>query len=113
VWRPYFFGFSPRWLTYSHFGHLQELWLGSVFRCFTHLIEETLHGFSSSPVPLWLPEFFERPVLPHNAVWDFTGEEIGAFWNFIALGDTPCGSQAAGKLRIELKKVELAHAHSR
>ena len=29
-----------------------------------------------------LPEFFEQPVLPHNAVWDFTGEEIDAFWNF-------------------------------
>ena len=23
-----------------------------------------------------LPEFFEEPVPPHNAVWDFTGEEI-------------------------------------
>jgi aldehyde:ferredoxin oxidoreductase len=30
-----------------------------------------------------LPEFFEyEPVLPHNAVWDFTGEEIDTFWNF-------------------------------
>jgi aldehyde:ferredoxin oxidoreductase len=29
-----------------------------------------------------LPEFFEEPVLPHNAVWDFTGPEIDAFWNF-------------------------------
>ena len=29
-----------------------------------------------------LPEFFEQPVLPHNATWDFTGEEIDAFWNF-------------------------------
>jgi aldehyde:ferredoxin oxidoreductase len=30
-----------------------------------------------------LPEFFEyEPVPPHNAVWDFTGEEIDEFWNF-------------------------------
>ncbi len=30
-----------------------------------------------------LPEFFENePVAPHNAVWDFTGEEIDTFWNF-------------------------------
>ena len=30
-----------------------------------------------------LPEFFElEPVAPHNAVWDFTGEEIDTFWDF-------------------------------
>jgi aldehyde:ferredoxin oxidoreductase len=29
-----------------------------------------------------LPEFFEEPLLPHNAVWDFTGDEIDEFWNF-------------------------------
>ena len=30
-----------------------------------------------------LPEFFEdEPVPPHNAVWDFTGEEIDSFWDF-------------------------------
>jgi aldehyde:ferredoxin oxidoreductase len=30
-----------------------------------------------------LPEFFETDaVAPHNAVWDFSGEEIDAFWNF-------------------------------
>jgi aldehyde:ferredoxin oxidoreductase len=30
-----------------------------------------------------LPEFFEyEPVSPHNAVWDFTPEEIDTFWNF-------------------------------
>jgi aldehyde:ferredoxin oxidoreductase len=30
-----------------------------------------------------LPEFFElEPIPPHNAVWDFTGEEIDTFWNF-------------------------------
>lgn len=30
-----------------------------------------------------LPEFFENePVAPHNAVWDFTGEELDTFWNF-------------------------------
>jgi len=30
-----------------------------------------------------LPEFFNNePVPPHNVVWDFTGEEIDAFWNF-------------------------------
>lgn len=30
-----------------------------------------------------LPEFFEyEPVPPHNAVWDFSGEEIDEFWNF-------------------------------
>jgi aldehyde:ferredoxin oxidoreductase len=30
-----------------------------------------------------LPEFFKyEPVPPHNAVWDFTDEEIDAFWNF-------------------------------
>jgi aldehyde:ferredoxin oxidoreductase len=27
-----------------------------------------------------LPEFFEEPLPPHNAVWDFTGEEIDTFW---------------------------------
>jgi aldehyde:ferredoxin oxidoreductase len=26
-----------------------------------------------------LPEFFEEPLPPHNAVWDFTGEEIDTF----------------------------------
>lgn len=30
-----------------------------------------------------LPEFFNtNPVAPHQAVWDFTDEEIDAFWNF-------------------------------
>ena len=30
-----------------------------------------------------LPEFFTSgPVAPHNAVWDFSDEEIDAFWNF-------------------------------
>jgi len=29
-----------------------------------------------------LPEFFEEPLPPHNAVWDFTDEEIDSFWNF-------------------------------
>jgi aldehyde:ferredoxin oxidoreductase len=30
-----------------------------------------------------LPEFFElEPLAPHNVAWDFTGEEIDAFWNF-------------------------------
>jgi aldehyde:ferredoxin oxidoreductase len=29
-----------------------------------------------------LPEFFEEPCPPHNAVWDFTEEEIDSFWNF-------------------------------
>jgi aldehyde:ferredoxin oxidoreductase len=30
-----------------------------------------------------LPEFFEdEPIPPHNAVWDFTGEEIDSFWDF-------------------------------
>ena len=29
-----------------------------------------------------LPEFFKNPLPPHNAVWDFTDEEIDAFWNF-------------------------------
>jgi len=30
-----------------------------------------------------LPEFFEdEPVQPHDAVWDFTGDEIDTFWNF-------------------------------
>ncbi|HYG97678.1 MAG TPA: aldehyde ferredoxin oxidoreductase C-terminal domain-containing protein [Terriglobales bacterium] len=30
-----------------------------------------------------LPEFFsQEPVAPHNAIWDFTGEEIDEFWNF-------------------------------
>lgn len=30
-----------------------------------------------------LPEFFEyEPIAPHNALWDFTHEEIDAFWNF-------------------------------
>ena len=30
-----------------------------------------------------LPEFFKSdPVPPHNAVWDFTDDEIDEFWNF-------------------------------
>ncbi|MCM2356680.1 MAG: aldehyde ferredoxin oxidoreductase [Geobacteraceae bacterium] len=30
-----------------------------------------------------LPEFFyTEPVAPHNAVWDFTDEEIDEYWNF-------------------------------
>ena len=30
-----------------------------------------------------LPEFFaEEPLPPHNVVWDFTGEELDAFWDF-------------------------------
>jgi aldehyde:ferredoxin oxidoreductase len=29
-----------------------------------------------------LPEFFREPLPPHNAVWDFTDEEIDAFWDF-------------------------------
>ncbi|MEW6441163.1 MAG: aldehyde ferredoxin oxidoreductase C-terminal domain-containing protein [bacterium] len=29
-----------------------------------------------------LPEFFEEPIPPHNAVWDFTDEEMDSFWNF-------------------------------
>ncbi|MBU0945128.1 MAG: aldehyde ferredoxin oxidoreductase [Proteobacteria bacterium] len=30
-----------------------------------------------------LPEFFAlEPIPPHNAVWDFSGEEIDTFWNF-------------------------------
>ncbi len=30
-----------------------------------------------------LPEFFSlEPLPPHNAVWDFTGEEIDSFWDF-------------------------------
>jgi aldehyde:ferredoxin oxidoreductase len=29
-----------------------------------------------------LPDFFEEPVPPHNATWDFSDEEIDEFWNF-------------------------------
>ncbi|HID98046.1 MAG TPA: aldehyde ferredoxin oxidoreductase [Thermodesulfobacteriaceae bacterium] len=30
-----------------------------------------------------LPEFFSKePLPPHNAIWDFTGEEIDSFWDF-------------------------------
>ncbi|HJV64221.1 MAG TPA: aldehyde ferredoxin oxidoreductase C-terminal domain-containing protein, partial [Geomonas sp.] len=30
-----------------------------------------------------LPDFFKtEPVAPHNAVWDFTDEELDEFWNF-------------------------------
>lgn len=29
-----------------------------------------------------LPEFFEEAIPPHNAVWDITGAELDAFWNF-------------------------------
>ncbi len=29
-----------------------------------------------------LPEFFEEQIPPHNAVWDFSDEEIDEFWNF-------------------------------
>jgi len=29
-----------------------------------------------------LPEFFEEELPPHNAVWDFSGDEIDQFWNF-------------------------------
>ena len=41
----------------------------------------TAAGFSSADDRL--PEFFNyEPVPPHNAVWDFTDEEIDEFWNF-------------------------------
>ena len=36
-----------------------------------------------------LPEFFKNPLPPHNAVWDFTDEEIDAFWNFLFLYHGP------------------------
>ncbi len=29
-----------------------------------------------------LPDFFEEPVPPHNATWDFSDAEIDEFWNF-------------------------------
>jgi len=29
-----------------------------------------------------LPEFFAEALPPHNAVWDFSGDEIDEFWNF-------------------------------
>jgi aldehyde:ferredoxin oxidoreductase len=30
-----------------------------------------------------LPEFMKYEILPpHNVVWDFTNEEIDAFWDF-------------------------------
>ena len=30
-----------------------------------------------------LPEFFSKErVPPHNAIWDFTPEELDTFWNF-------------------------------
>jgi aldehyde:ferredoxin oxidoreductase len=29
-----------------------------------------------------LPEFFEEPVPPHNAVWDMSDSEVDSFWNF-------------------------------
>ncbi|BDU71915.1 aldehyde ferredoxin oxidoreductase family protein [Mesoterricola silvestris] len=36
-----------------------------------------------TPVHDRLPEFFRTdPVAPHNAVWDFSDEEVDAFWNF-------------------------------
>lgn len=31
-----------------------------------------------------LPEFFKEPLAPHNAVWDFTDEEIDSFWDFLS-----------------------------
>lgn len=38
-------------------------------------------GFTSSHDRL--PEFFStEPVPPHNAIWDFSDEEIDAFWDF-------------------------------
>lgn len=38
-------------------------------------------GFNSSHDRL--PEFFKSdPVPPHNAIWDFTEDEIDEFWNF-------------------------------
>ncbi len=30
-----------------------------------------------------LPEFFkDEPIAPHNAIWDFSDEELDSFWNF-------------------------------
>lgn len=29
-----------------------------------------------------LPEFFNEPIPPHNAVWDFTNEELDSLYNF-------------------------------
>jgi aldehyde:ferredoxin oxidoreductase len=37
-------------------------------------------GFTS--VDDRLPEFFEEEIPPHNATWDFEGEEIDKIWNF-------------------------------
>ncbi len=50
-------------------------------------ILKTEHGFNKAAgftnLDDRLPEFFEtEPVAPHNAVWDFSGEEIDTFWNF-------------------------------
>jgi len=48
---------------------------------------KTEHAFNQaagfSNVHDRLPEFFvDEKVPPHDAVWDFSGEEIDEFWNF-------------------------------
>jgi aldehyde:ferredoxin oxidoreductase len=50
-------------------------------------ILKTEHAFNKAAgfgkVQDRLPEFFTyEPIPPHNAVWDFTGEELDEFWNF-------------------------------
>lgn len=40
-------------------------------------------GAGFGPAHDRLPEFFEyEPIPPHDAVWDFTDEELDEFWNF-------------------------------
>jgi aldehyde:ferredoxin oxidoreductase len=50
-------------------------------------ILKTEHAFNQAagfgPAQDRLPEFFSyEPIPPHNAVWDFTDEELDEFWNF-------------------------------
>ena len=50
-------------------------------------ILKTEHGFNQAAgftkEDDRLPEFFAlEPIAPHNAVWDFTGDEIDTFWDF-------------------------------
>jgi aldehyde:ferredoxin oxidoreductase len=57
------------------------------WRALGAMILQTEHGFNLAAgftnKDDRLPEFFEEePILPHGAVWDFTGKEIDAFWDF-------------------------------
>ncbi len=41
-----------------------------------------------------LPDFFKEPLPPHNAVWDFTGEELDRVMGFFVIDSISRGNLA-------------------